>query len=285
MTQSGIQVPELRDAIIERDGGCCVYCGRVLDSDTPESTPAIDHLKPRCQGGTDAPDNLAACCRSCNSRKGGRTPQEADMVPHGMRANGEIGFGAAAALMHHLRLTEAQALEAAQLAVEFGSLGPDWLMSAADSAAGRIFIHGFMGIGLAELEDAGLEDAGPTGPVREAKFRLVSGEFSSLTSLVSVAAGEAPFTYRVRYGQCELHVKVGDISASRLRFCRARCIVFTTSEITNDLRGCVYQTLEHLQDLVLTAREHYFGGLDRGWDLGYVARGKAIVLAEPEAAE
>jgi hypothetical protein len=33
----------------------------------------VEHIIPLCQGGTDAEDNLALACRSCNLRKGIRT--------------------------------------------------------------------------------------------------------------------------------------------------------------------------------------------------------------------
>jgi 5-methylcytosine-specific restriction endonuclease McrA len=39
-------------------------------------TPTIDHIVPRCQGGSDDLDNLATCCSTCNSSKGGRTPEQ-----------------------------------------------------------------------------------------------------------------------------------------------------------------------------------------------------------------
>jgi len=57
-----------------RDGYCCRYCGQ---EDPPLS---IDHIVPRCQGGGDELENLAVACRSCNSRKNGRTPEQAGMV-------------------------------------------------------------------------------------------------------------------------------------------------------------------------------------------------------------
>ena len=60
------------DAALERDG-VCRYCGG--DDDL-----TIDHIVPRCQGGGDELRNLAVACRPCNSRKGGRTPEQAGMV-------------------------------------------------------------------------------------------------------------------------------------------------------------------------------------------------------------
>lgn len=57
----------------ERDRRACRYCG-IGDDLT------IDHITPRLQGGGDEVENLAVACRSCNSRKGGRTPEQAGMV-------------------------------------------------------------------------------------------------------------------------------------------------------------------------------------------------------------
>lgn len=61
------------EAVFARDGMRCRYCG-----DSNDMT--IDHVVPRCQGGSDSADNLVVACRRCNGRKGGRTPQQAGMV-------------------------------------------------------------------------------------------------------------------------------------------------------------------------------------------------------------
>lgn len=61
-----------RDAVLQRDGRLCVYCGGRADT--------VDHVLPRCRGGGDTWFNLVAACQSCNGRKGNRTPQEAGMA-------------------------------------------------------------------------------------------------------------------------------------------------------------------------------------------------------------
>lgn len=59
--------------VMERDGRTCRYCGA-------RSSPlSIDHVIPRSRGGPDCASNLVVACRSCNSRKGARTPEQARM--------------------------------------------------------------------------------------------------------------------------------------------------------------------------------------------------------------
>jgi 5-methylcytosine-specific restriction endonuclease McrA len=61
-----------RNNIFRRDGHQCVYCGTRHDL-------TIDHVVPRSQGGRDSWENLATACRTCNTEKGNRTPEEAGM--------------------------------------------------------------------------------------------------------------------------------------------------------------------------------------------------------------
>ncbi|MBI1753564.1 MAG: HNH endonuclease [Acidobacteria bacterium] len=39
----------------------------------------VDPIIPRSEGGPSAWANLVACCRECNARKSGRTPEQAGM--------------------------------------------------------------------------------------------------------------------------------------------------------------------------------------------------------------
>jgi 5-methylcytosine-specific restriction endonuclease McrA len=61
-------VPVTRRAVFGRDGHICQYCGGPAES--------LDHVKPRSKGGDHSWENVVACCRSCNVRKGSRTPDE-----------------------------------------------------------------------------------------------------------------------------------------------------------------------------------------------------------------
>lgn len=60
-------------AVYQRDGHACRYCGRA-------NNLSIDHVIPRSQGGIHESENLVVACRSCNSKKGGRTPEQARMT-------------------------------------------------------------------------------------------------------------------------------------------------------------------------------------------------------------
>jgi hypothetical protein len=56
------------DALIQRDGACCVWCGR-----QPWRTDlTVEHLVPRTRGGRTSPENLTVACRACNRRRGTR---------------------------------------------------------------------------------------------------------------------------------------------------------------------------------------------------------------------
>ncbi|MCE9603895.1 MAG: HNH endonuclease [Planctomycetia bacterium] len=64
-----------RRNIFARDGNRCQYCGKKF----PTSELSLDHVHPRSQGGETSWENIACCCVKCNVRKGGRTPEQANM--------------------------------------------------------------------------------------------------------------------------------------------------------------------------------------------------------------
>ncbi len=69
-------VPPLSNReLFHRDAHMCMYCGAQL----PGKQLTRDHVVPIHQGGKDTWSNLVTACRSCNSRKGGRTPEGARM--------------------------------------------------------------------------------------------------------------------------------------------------------------------------------------------------------------
>ena len=77
--------------ILRRDEFTCQYCGRKMKHLT------IDHVIPRHCGGPHTWHNLVAACSTCNRRKGGKTPAEANMSlrrkPFEPRATAAYRFG------------------------------------------------------------------------------------------------------------------------------------------------------------------------------------------------
>jgi 5-methylcytosine-specific restriction endonuclease McrA len=63
-----------RRNIFLRDDYTCQYCG----IKNPDKL-TLDHVKPKWRGGKDTWENLVCACFKCNSKKGGRTPEEANM--------------------------------------------------------------------------------------------------------------------------------------------------------------------------------------------------------------
>ena len=61
-----------RRNILKRDNHKCQYCG------TTEAL-TIDHVIPKSRGGGDSWENLTTACTKCNTKKGNRTPKEAEM--------------------------------------------------------------------------------------------------------------------------------------------------------------------------------------------------------------
>ncbi len=64
-----------RRNLFARDHNRCQYCGKHF----PTSELSIDHVVPRTQNGPDTWENLVCSCVKCNSKKGGRTPTQANM--------------------------------------------------------------------------------------------------------------------------------------------------------------------------------------------------------------
>lgn len=62
-------------ALFARDAHLCMYCGK----DFARQHLTRDHVLPVSRGGRDVWENVVCACYHCNSRKGGRTPQQAGM--------------------------------------------------------------------------------------------------------------------------------------------------------------------------------------------------------------
>ncbi len=69
------QVKLNRRNLYARDNNRCQYCGKHF----PTKELTLDHVVPRVQGGEHTWQNLVCACVKCNARKGGRTPEQANM--------------------------------------------------------------------------------------------------------------------------------------------------------------------------------------------------------------
>ena len=58
-----------------RDAYLCMYCGNKYN----DSLLTRDHVLPISKGGRDRWSNVVTACRSCNTRKGNRRPEDANM--------------------------------------------------------------------------------------------------------------------------------------------------------------------------------------------------------------
>ncbi|MCH8845846.1 MAG: HNH endonuclease [Proteobacteria bacterium] len=61
--------------LFRRDAHLCMYCG----GNFHESNLTRDHVHPLSRGGKDKWSNVVTACKSCNSRKGNRRPEESKM--------------------------------------------------------------------------------------------------------------------------------------------------------------------------------------------------------------
>jgi len=74
----GVTAEEWR-AILAAFGHHCAYCGA-------GGRMTMDHVVPLSRNGEHAPSNVVPACRSCNSRKNTKTPEEWGRVPRAVRA-------------------------------------------------------------------------------------------------------------------------------------------------------------------------------------------------------
>lgn len=79
-----------RKNLFARDGYRCQYCSQ----SRPMSQLSLDHVVPRSQGGKTTWENVVCSCTHCNSKKGGRTPAEANMrlLTHPIRPHANPGL-------------------------------------------------------------------------------------------------------------------------------------------------------------------------------------------------
>lgn len=64
-----------RRNIYARDSNRCQYCGKRMST----TELSLDHVVPKSQGGKSNWENIVCCCVKCNVKKGGRTPEQANL--------------------------------------------------------------------------------------------------------------------------------------------------------------------------------------------------------------
>lgn len=62
--------------LFHRDRHVCAYCA----AEFPSQRLTRDHVLPLSRGGRDHWMNVVTACRSCNQKKGGRTPEQAGLL-------------------------------------------------------------------------------------------------------------------------------------------------------------------------------------------------------------
>jgi len=70
-----LSLPVSRRTVLARDQYTCQYCG----TQPGRAQLTMDHVVPRSRGGETCWENVVTACGPCNRRKGGRTPDEAQM--------------------------------------------------------------------------------------------------------------------------------------------------------------------------------------------------------------
>lgn len=75
---ANVRIPRMalrptRANILLRDEDTCQYCGKHFRELT------LDHIIPRSRGGQSTWENLVACCRACNGKKGNRSLKDVGM--------------------------------------------------------------------------------------------------------------------------------------------------------------------------------------------------------------
>ena len=78
--------------ILERDQYRCRYCGLDGNANFENALAmSVDFVLPRARKGKKDPDNLVACCRTCNTIKGKRVYKSLDEVKaYVMARRGEL---------------------------------------------------------------------------------------------------------------------------------------------------------------------------------------------------
>jgi 5-methylcytosine-specific restriction endonuclease McrA len=75
MMRDGLHTRVTIRAVGQHAGWTCGICGHAIDPRVPHTAgdgPSVDHILPRCLGGSDDPANLRLAHRRCNSARPSR---------------------------------------------------------------------------------------------------------------------------------------------------------------------------------------------------------------------
>lgn len=165
----------LRYEILRRDNHACRYCGGVA----PDVVLTVDHVTPTALGGSDAPENLVAACRDCNSGKTSVSPDAPLVADVSQKA---VEWGAAIARWNALQAT--RRIDRDDYVEVFDQAWHRWRHGAADDRKAvprppdwEVTIWQFFETGLPveELEDAVKVACGNSKLKLESIFRYMCG--------------------------------------------------------------------------------------------------------------
>lgn len=71
ITRSG-----LREFLLNMQEKKCLYCNKIFNKNILQDSKSIDHFIPVSKGGLNEFNNIVLCCRSCNSKKKNKLPQD-----------------------------------------------------------------------------------------------------------------------------------------------------------------------------------------------------------------
>jgi hypothetical protein len=111
------------ERILDRDGGCCVWCSRPLEFGDRLLT--FEHVVPRLKGGPAWAENEVPACRPCNRARGHAAPSVwlEDCERRGLRARRHVVERALVALRDAIALRGGQRRARPYLARELRRLG------------------------------------------------------------------------------------------------------------------------------------------------------------------
>lgn len=165
-----------RFEVLRRDNHTCRYC---RSADNPLT---IDHVTPVALGGSDAPDNLVACCKDCNNGKASSSPDGETVA-----AVSDDAVRWSAAMAHAAEVMAEQATEREAYFGEFLCHWPEYryLPDSLEQTVYRFFDLGLPRSVMAEAAQAAGTNKGVWD--REAYFAAIC--WKRIRAMQDIAAG------------------------------------------------------------------------------------------------